>query len=135
MKVIPVILSATILVSPMVVPMTAQAQPAQISQVFPALAGVNLSEAQISQMEQLRAQTRSQVNAIVSPQQRQNFFGELQAGNGLKDAIAAANLSDSQRTQVRGILGQSRQEAAQILTVQQRRQLLKNIRARLLGQS
>jgi hypothetical protein len=134
MKLIPLIVSVTVLTAPMAVHI-AQAQSAQTIQLFPALAGVNLSQTQQTQFEQLRQQTRSQIDAVVSPQQQQNFFNALQKGQELRGAIAAANLSGPQRTQVRGILQTARQQAAAILTVQQRQQILQNLRSKWLGQS
>ena len=133
MKFIPLILSSALLVVPVTTTM-AQAQPAEVVQMFPALAGVNLSESQMAQMQSLRQQTRSQIEGVVSSQQRQAFFNALQSGQGREDAIAAANLSDSQRTRVRSILKGAREEGRQILTVSQRRQILQNVRSRLLGQ-
>lgn len=134
MKVIPLILSTILLVAPIAVVPMAQAQPAQMVQLFPALAEVKLTDSQRSQLEQLRLQTRSQINEIVSPQQQQSFLGSLQSGKGLKSSIVEANLSESQRTQVGSILRESRQQASQVLTIPQRRQILNNIRSRLLGQ-
>ena len=135
MKIIPVILSTALMVTPLAAVPIAQAQHSEIAQVFPALAGINLSEAQLSQLEQLRSQGRSQVDAIVSSEQQQSFFNALQSGQGLRSAVSAANLSEAQRTQVRSILSESRNEASQVLTVTQKQQILQNIRARLMGQN
>ena len=135
MKIISVILSSALMVTPIAAAPIAQAQPAEITQTFPALAGVNLSESQIAELAQIRFQARSQVDAIVSSEQQQSFFNTLQSGEGLRAAISAANLSEAQRTQVRSIVRESRQEASQVLTPTQKQQLLQNIRAQLMGQS
>ena len=129
MKLIPLVLSVAMLTTPLTIPVV-QAQSSPLTQNIPALQGVNLSQTQKDQFDQLRQQTRSQINAIVTSEQQQQFFNALQNGQGLRGAIAAANLSDQQRTQVRQVLQASRSQAAEILPPQQRQQIFKNLRAR-----
>lgn len=110
-------------------PMTALAQSATSpTEFFPVLENVNFSSEQQSQLTQLRQQTRSQLETIVSSEQRQQFRQSLTRGKGLWAAISAMQLSPNQKGQVRQVLRSSRQQLARIVTPAQRQQILQNLR-------
>lgn len=110
-------------------PVTALAQtPSSPAEFFPVLENVNFSAEQQSQLTQLRQQTRSQLETIVSSEQRQRFRQALTQGNGLWAAISAMQLSPDQRGQVRQVLRSRRQQLARIVTPAQRQQILQNLR-------
>lgn len=110
-------------------PMTALAQSATSpAEFFPVLENVNFSSEQQSQLTQLRQQTRSQLETIVSSEQRQRFRQALTRGDGLWAAISVMQLSPDQRGQVRQVLRSSRQQLASIVTPAQRQQILQNLR-------
>ena len=110
-------------------PITALAQPANPpAGFFPALENVTFSSDQQSQLTQLRQQTRSQLETIVSTEQRQQFRQSLSQGNGPWVAISALQLSPDQTGQVRQVFQSKRQQLARILTPAQRQQIMQNLR-------
>ncbi|MFB2838240.1 Spy/CpxP family protein refolding chaperone [Floridanema evergladense] len=101
---------------------------AQINQ-FPALAGIELTEQQKSQITQLRQQTRTQVENILTAQQREDLKTSLGQKQDLESAVKSLNLTFQQRVQIRQIFQGVRQELNSILTPKQQQQLRRNIRA------
>lgn len=111
-------------------PFAAQAD-APTALPFPAaIEQLNLTDDQSAQLAALRQNTRSQLEAVVSPEQRQRFQTTWQQED-IRSAIAAMNLTPDQRQQVRSILQTSRQQAAQVLTAEQKQELRQLIRAHL----
>ena len=80
---------------------------------------LNLSEAQSSQIEAIRTETRSQTEALLTPEQRET----LAASDSPKRAFRALDLSDDQRSQIRSLREGSRDQINAILTEEQRQQL------------
>jgi len=110
-------------------PITTLAQSAHTpAGFFPALENVTFSSDQQSQLTQLRQQTRSELETIVSSEQRQQFRQSLSQGNGLWAAISAMQLSPDQTGQVRQVLQSKRQQLARIVTPAQRQQIMQNLR-------
>lgn len=111
------------------IPITALAQSTPSpAEIFPVLENVNISVEQQSQLTQLCQQTRSQLETIVSSEQRQQFRKSLTRGDGPWAAISAMQLSPDQRGQVKQVLRSSRQQLASIVTPGQRQQILQNLR-------
>ena len=104
----------------------AQAKPA-LDQL-PILSGVEFTEQQTNEFNQLRSQTRSQLERTITPEQRSQLFAALQSGKGIREAIAAMNLSPEQKTQLRQVFQSTRQQVSSTLTPQQKRQLMQNLR-------
>jgi Spy/CpxP family protein refolding chaperone len=95
---------------------------------MPMLSGIELSQEQEDQLAAARQQVRSQLEAITTPEQQQQFRAALEQGQGLRAAIAAMDLSSEQRTQVRQVFQASRSQFSEILTPEQRQQLRQNLR-------
>lgn len=64
----------------------------------------NLTQAQRNQMEQVKNNARSEVEAILTPQQQGQFQSALEDGTKMRSAVANLNLSDEQQTQVNEIM-------------------------------
>jgi len=104
-------------------------------------ANLNLTQAQKDQMKQLHQQTRQKIEAVLTPQQleqyktaRQNRRSQRQNGNGAANSssqgqarrqgiFATLNLSEAQKTQIRQIKQSSKEQRNGILTDAQRTQL------------
>jgi Spy/CpxP family protein refolding chaperone len=113
-------------------PFGAQAEPQSPIMPLPAvLEQLNLTADQEAQLSTIRQTTRSQLEAVVSSEQREQFKTSWQQGNSLRQAIAAMNLSPEQQQQVRSIFQASRQQAAQVLNSEQKQQLRQIILSRL----
>ncbi|NJP10618.1 MAG: hypothetical protein HC866_15030 [Leptolyngbyaceae cyanobacterium RU_5_1] len=116
------------MIAPLVTPIAVKAAPLGD---LPVLSGIELTQQQEDQLAQARRQVRSQLEAIVSPEQRNQFKAALEQRDGLRDAIAAMNLSPEQKAQIRQVLQSSRSQFSGILTAQQKQQLWQNLRSRL----
>ena len=84
---------------------------------------LELTQQQRTQMEQIYRNTRSQMEAILTPEQKQRFQAALEQRQGMRAAIAAMNLSPQQQTQLRNIMQSARTQKDAILTSQQKQQL------------
>lgn len=85
--------------------------------------GLELTQQQRTQMEQIHRNTRSQMEAILTPEQKQSFQAALEQRRGMRAAIAAMNLSPQQQTQLRNIMQSARTQKDAILTSEQKQQL------------
>ncbi|NEP19997.1 MAG: hypothetical protein F6J97_24435 [Leptolyngbya sp. SIO4C1] len=81
---------------------------------------LNLTEAQSTQIEAIRSDTRSQIEAVLTPEQQASLDDSESFRRGLK----ALDLSDDQRSQIRSIHASSREQIEAVLTEEQRQQLL-----------
>ena len=86
-------------------------------------AAIELTQEQRTQMEQIYRNTRSQMEAILTPEQKQSFQAALEQRRGMRGAISAMNLSPEQQTQLRNIMQSARTQKDAILTSQQKQQL------------
>lgn len=80
---------------------------------------LTLTEAQSTQVEAIRTETRSQMEAVLTPEQRQT----LAASNSPREGFRALDLSDDQRSEIRTLRESSREQINAILTDEQRQQL------------
>jgi protein CpxP len=92
-----------------------------------ALAALNLSPEQQSQIDQIRTNTRSQIEAVLTEEQRSTFQSNAGEGN-FRQAFRALNLSDEQRTEIHSIMDASRESVGNVLTEEQKQQLQENRR-------
>jgi len=105
----------------------AQAQ----ADLFPALAGLNLTEQQQNQLDNLRQQTHAQIEEILTADQEAQLQTAWTERTGLRDAIANLNLTSQQRDQLRQVFQSSRSDFSSILTPEQQQQLRQTVRDRL----
>lgn len=88
----------------------------------PGKAALNLTESQKAQMRQVRQETRAQMEAVLTPEQRQ----QLQTARNSRDRwapLADLNLSEQQKDQIREIRQSAKSRMEAILTPQQREQM------------
>ncbi len=109
----------------------------QVNQPFPkqaqdkpGFAGVELTQTQKDQMEQIRRDTRAQIEKILTPQQQEQFKTAMQNRQGGRAAFAAMNLSPEQQTKMQTIIQSSKSRAEAVLTAEQRQQIQKYIQER-----
>jgi Spy/CpxP family protein refolding chaperone len=105
----------------------AQADSNSLTQLFPALVGVQLTPEQQDQLESLSQQTLPQVQTLLTPEQQAQFNDTLAQGNGVRVAALSLNLSVMQRLQIFNILQTARSQLATILSPEQQRQIQRNI--------
>ncbi len=70
----------------------------------------NLTQAQRTQMEQVKTNARSQVEAVLNPQQQAQFQSAVEDGQKMRSAVASLNLSEEQQTQVNEIMKVSKEQ-------------------------
>jgi Spy/CpxP family protein refolding chaperone len=97
--------------------------PGQRGNIVEALAELDLTEAQRNQIEAIFANSRSQVEALLSAEQRTAFADTLAETQDFREAMQAANLTEDQRATVREIMQGSRDDIAAVLTEEQLAQL------------
>ena len=115
-------------------PLAVKAQPNQPNQRVPGQAqngsqmgGVKLNQQQQNQLAQIRRDTRAQIDAILTPKQREQFKVAMQSPQGRRAAFTAMKLSDDQKSQMQAIIQSAQSRAEAILTPQQRQQIQKYI--------
>ncbi len=97
---------------------------------FPALEGVELTAAQKDQLAQMRAQGKSQIEAILTPDQQAQLRTAIAQKQGFRQAIATLNLTADQKTQLRQLYKANRQQFNTVLTPEQRQQVRQNVEQR-----
>ncbi|GEM_PF-1488576 len=107
-------------------------QKTQLKQAFaasglPNLAQLNLTQTQKVQLKQVSAQVRTQLDQILTTEQRQQFKTALVQGSSVQGTIAAMNLSAAQKTQVRQVMQSTRPQLDIILTAEQKQQLRQSL--------
>jgi hypothetical protein len=113
-------------VTSLIVGNPAQAQPAQLTQLFPALVGIELQPTQQVKLEQLSQQTLPEVRQLLSPEQVPQFDAVLKQGRSVRVAVFSLNLSTAQQFKLTRKLQSVRSQLTQILTSEQQQQLMQN---------
>ena len=87
------------------------------------LASLNLSEQQKSQLKQIREQSRSQFEAILTPSQ----LSKLQAAKGTKvnrrEVMSSLGLSEAQKSKMKDLRKSSMEQMKAVLTPEQQQQM------------
>lgn len=81
---------------------------------------LNLTDAQKSQMQQLRQETQAQIEQILTPEQRTTMQSLKQSGGKMRGGMKELNLSEAQKQQIRQIRASAQQKMQAILTEEQR---------------
>lgn len=89
---------------------------------FPALEQLNLTTDQEAKLAQIRQDTRTQLEDLLTVEQQETLRTKLSEGANFREAIAAMNPSEGQRTQIRDTFRSARQSASEVLTPAQRQQ-------------
>jgi hypothetical protein len=103
-----------------------QAQTTPLTQMFPALSGVSLTQEQQTQLQQLSQQTLPEVENVLTPEQKSKFQAALAEGKGVRIAVLSVNPSTQQQKQIRDILQGKKGQITKTLTLQQKRQVMQN---------
>ncbi len=132
LKFFSVILSiATITVLTAPIAANAQSNRQQFRQRYQdALSNLNLTSEQQAQLQQIGRETRSQMQTILTPAQRETFQSAIASGKSVQQAVRSIDFSPSQRSKVRSIMQSHRQKVQNILTEEQRQQLRQQMRSR-----
>jgi Spy/CpxP family protein refolding chaperone len=98
-------------------------------------AGLDLTQEQQDKIAQIRRETRSQIEALLTPEQQEQLKAlrqnnRQQQREAFRAAREAVNLSDTQIAQMREIRKSARTEMQAILTPQQQEQLRQNMQER-----
>jgi Spy/CpxP family protein refolding chaperone len=101
----------------------ARADSNSVTYLFPALAEIQLTPSQQTQLEAMSEQTQSQLENLLTPEQQAQFNNALSQGNGVRFAVQSLNLSFKERRQMTNILQRMRSEIDDILTAEQRQQI------------
>ena len=114
-------------------PLAVKAQPNQPKQPVPGqaqnrprLAGVEITQQQQNQLDEIRRDTRAQIEKILTPEQRQQFKAAIESRQGERSPFAGINLSEDQKTKLQGIVQSAQYRAEAILTPEQRQQIQRN---------
>jgi hypothetical protein len=113
-------------ITALVITTPAQAQLSSLTQLFPALVGVDLKSHQRVYLEQLTHQTLPQIRVVLTPNQVQQFDAALKQGQSVREAIFALDLSMSQRFKLTSQLQSVRSKLTTVLTPKQQQQITQN---------
>lgn len=100
-----------------VLPIVAQSAPAEMQR---GMSKLNLTDAQKTQMKQLRDETQAQIEQILTPEQKAQMQSLKQSGRKMRGEMKALNLSETQKQQMRQIKENAKQKMQAILTPEQR---------------
>jgi Spy/CpxP family protein refolding chaperone len=87
------------------------------------LDNLNLSAEQKTKIEQLKTNTRTQIEAILTPEQRQKFTAMKNDRSSMKDGWESLNLTADQKSKIQAIRQTNRQQLQAILTPAQQAQI------------
>jgi periplasmic protein CpxP/Spy len=90
----------------------------------PANDPLQLTPPQIAQIDKIRAQTRADIEAILTPKQMETLKTSLQNRQGVNAAFAAMNLTQDQQKRMREAIESSQQKIANVLTPAQKERLI-----------
>jgi hypothetical protein len=100
-----------------------------LTQLFPALVGIQLMPAQQTQLMQLSQKTLPQIQQLLSSEQLSQFNTALKQGQTLRVALTSLDLSIPQQFKLRNVMQSVRSQLTHILTPEQQEQLMQNARS------
>jgi Spy/CpxP family protein refolding chaperone len=81
---------------------------------------IQLSQEQQSKFEDIQKQARTEIEAILTAEQKQQLAAAIQSGQGLG---GIQNLSDTQKTRIMAVLQSANDKIGNILTPEQKQQI------------
>lgn len=84
---------------------------------------LNLSAEQKTKIEQLKTNTRTQIEAVLTPEQRQKFTAMKNDRSNMRDGWESLNLTADQKSKIQAIRQNNRQQLQAILTPAQQSQI------------
>jgi periplasmic protein CpxP/Spy len=85
---------------------------------------IQLSDAQKTEMEKIRLDTRSRIEKIFTAQQKKQLQAAIKAGQPPQQAFGSLKFTPEQQTRLRDIMQSSQQKVEAILTPEQKQQLV-----------
>lgn len=82
---------------------------------------LSLTDSQKNQIEQIFTSTRSQIQNVLTPEQREQLQTVKQRGMKNRGVFRSLNLSEEQKQQIKNIRQNNRQQISQILSPEQRK--------------
>jgi periplasmic protein CpxP/Spy len=104
-------------------PLSGQMAQAQGGQKQGKWKNLNLTDAQKAQMKSLRESTKSQIEAILTPDQKAKLQAAKGDRNNRRQVWQSLNLTDDQKAQMKQIRAAAKQKREAILTPEQRQQI------------
>ncbi|AFY74372.1 hypothetical protein Syn7502_02387 [Synechococcus sp. PCC 7502] len=86
---------------------------------------LNLTETQKQQMKALRDNTRTQINAVLTTEQKSQLEAAIKSGTNPRQAMRSLNLSDAQKTRIKAIKESEKAKRDALLTSEQKQKLEK----------
>lgn len=123
------LLASAIAIGFSIIPLTANAQvssnaPQKISQASQTSPpDLKLSQQQIQEITKIRSDTRTQIQNVLTDQQRKKIQTDLQAGKNARQVFASIQFTQQQQTQLRNIMVKSQQDMENVLTPAQKKTL------------
>ncbi|AFZ04279.1 hypothetical protein [Calothrix sp. PCC 6303] len=124
-KLVSILTGAIVLATPFT-STVAQAETSQLTQLFPVLSGIELTQTQTTQLQQLTQDTFPKIQAVLTEEQKIQFQAGLQEGKPVRVTLSSLNLSTQQQKQLRGIFQSTKSQIRKTLTAQQQRQIMQN---------
>ena len=87
---------------------------------------LELTQEQKDKIASIRSSTRSQIEAILTPEQREKLKAAMQDRQPRRQAFASLNLTPEQKTQMRQIRQSAKSQFEAVLTPEQRQKLQQN---------
>ncbi|WP_421656624.1 Spy/CpxP family protein refolding chaperone [Leptothermofonsia sp. ETS-13] len=84
---------------------------------------LNLTEEQKTQLKQIRASTRAQIEAVLTEEQKTQLQTARQQRQKLGKNFSSLNLTDEQKSKIRAIRQEARKQMNAVLTAEQHQQL------------
>ncbi len=124
------VIAGTLALSLVITPLTVKAETnvsspqivAQIPQI-PFLQNLGLTESQKAQLAEIRQNTRTEIQNILTPQQQEQFQAITANMDQRMEAFRSLNLSDEQKSQVWNIVQSKKSQIQEILTPEQRQKI------------
>lgn len=106
----------------------AQNQPSNPPEGLPNKTRLNLTDEQRTQMRQIREETRSQMDSVLTAEQREKLKAAVGQGQGqgrrnMRDVMSQLNLTQEQKDRIKQIQESSRQRMQSIFTPEQMQQM------------
>ncbi len=122
------LLAGAIAVAFSITPLAANAQansnaPQRVSQAKNQGPDLKLSQQQIGKITEIRSNTRTQIQNVLTPQQRQKIQTDLQAGKNPRQVFASIRFTQKQQQQLRDIMMGSQRLMEGVLTPKQKQTL------------
>ncbi len=120
------LLAGAIAVAFSVTPLAANAQvnsnaPQRVSQARPTPPDLKLSQQQISKINQIRSNTRTQIQNVLTDKQRLQIKTDLEKGKKPQEVFGSINFNQQQQNQLRRIIVTSQKEMEDVLNDKQKK--------------